>query len=228
VLPLNPTLRIKVRPAGQPITRPETKFGGDPVWIDGPQWPLSRRLGTPMQFIAQVALDPRVFPNAVARMAYIFMTDDLDGIGQWDPDLGENAVILQPGLTTPLAHAPLYTGPTVLTSHRDPVTGDPVRERLEYAADLTLRSESAFVPLDVRGKQSRHDQDRYWQEMGGHKIGGSPYFGQDDVLPFADWRLLLQIDGGRGMPFDVNFGDGGSAFAIANADVTQAKFLWEG
>jgi hypothetical protein len=80
VLPLNPTLRIAVRPVSQPITGPET-----------------------------------------------------------------NAVILQPGLIPTLAHAPLYTGPTVLTSHRDPVSGDLKRERLEYATDLTLVSESAFV-----------------------------------------------------------------------------------
>ena len=94
---MNTTLRIELRQVAEPITRPETKFGGDPVWIDGPQWPLSRRYGCPMQFIGQVAIDPRVFPNAVARMAYIFMTDLDGGDLTWDPDAGENAVILQPG-----------------------------------------------------------------------------------------------------------------------------------
>lgn len=225
---MNTALRIEFRQVSRPITRPETKFGGDPVWIDGPQWPLSRRYGCPMQFIAQVAIDARVFPNAVARMAYVFMTDLHGGDPTWDPDAGENAVILQPGLTPALAHAPLYTGPTVLTPRKDPVSGDVIRDRLEYAADLTLRSEPVFVPLNVRRVQSRDHHVQYWKDMGGHKIGGSPYFGQNDELPYADWRLLLQLDGGRGTPFDVNFGDAGSAFAIANADVTEAKFLWEG
>ncbi len=227
MLPLITTLRIEVRRVAQPITLPETKFGGDPVWIDGPQWPLSRRHGCPMQFIAQVAIDPRVFPNAVARMAYIFMTDVDGGDPTWDPDAGENAVILQPGLPTTLAHAPLHTGPTVLTRRRDPVSGAVIGERLEYAADLTLREEPAFVPLMDRMDQPKDYHVQYRKDMGGHKIGGSPYFGQNDVFPYADWRLLLQIDGGRGMPFEVNFGDGGSAFAIANADVTEAKLLWE-
>lgn len=45
------------------------------------------------------------------------------------------------------------------------------------------------------------------------------------VEPFEDWRLLLQLDGR--LPFLVNFGDGGSVWAIANADVTQVRFLWQ-
>jgi len=102
---MNTSLHIEFRQVSARITRPETKFGGDPVWIDGPQWPLSRKVGCPMQFIAQVAIDPRVFPNAVARMAYLFVSNDQGGEETWDPDAGENAVVLQPGLpAVPAGH----------------------------------------------------------------------------------------------------------------------------
>jgi|GEM_PF-4199221 len=39
------------------INEPVTKFGGQPVWIGEPEWPMSRGRGTPMRFIGQVALD---------------------------------------------------------------------------------------------------------------------------------------------------------------------------
>ena len=34
-----------------PITNLVTKFGGQPVWLEEPQWPISRSYGEPMQFI---------------------------------------------------------------------------------------------------------------------------------------------------------------------------------
>jgi hypothetical protein len=95
-----------------PITEPVTKFGGQPVWITEAQWPLSRRLGIPMQFICQIKLYPELFGPLEAQMAYIFMTDHIDIDPYWtsEPDEGENAVILQPGAwsgpTLPLTEGP--------------------------------------------------------------------------------------------------------------------------
>jgi uncharacterized protein YwqG len=55
-----------------PITQPVTKFGGQPVWIDEPQWPVSKSTGNPMRFICQIAIDPARFSPIAARMAYLF------------------------------------------------------------------------------------------------------------------------------------------------------------
>ena len=101
--------------AKHPITEPVTKFGGQPVWIDEPQWPISKELGKPMQFICQIKIDPALFGECPAQMAYLFMTDDSDAVGMydtWDPDGGENAVILQPGHTA-AATQPLTEGPSL-------------------------------------------------------------------------------------------------------------------
>ncbi|MFC7646288.1 hypothetical protein ACFQX6_41145 [Streptosporangium lutulentum] len=70
-----------------------TKLGGQPVWVDKPQWPLSTELETPMMFLGQFRL-----PGEEVRMAYLFMTGSEDYVdGTWDSEEGENALIVQPG-----------------------------------------------------------------------------------------------------------------------------------
>jgi carbamoyl-phosphate synthase large subunit len=66
------SLSSRADEADAPIREPVTKFGGQPVWIEGPDWPLSRQTGRPMRFIFQVALEPRLFGTIPARMAYLF------------------------------------------------------------------------------------------------------------------------------------------------------------
>src|SRR5437016_242826 len=51
-----PRLAIKkYRRVEQPVHEPVTKFGGQPVWLGEPAWPISRNYG-PMQFVCQVAV----------------------------------------------------------------------------------------------------------------------------------------------------------------------------
>jgi uncharacterized protein YwqG len=92
---------------------PKTKFGGQPDWIQEPQWPLSTELQSPMRFIGQISLGDE-FPEFQGKMAYIFMTEDDDKYvdGTWEPDGGENAVIIQPADEMSLAVKALVTGPS--------------------------------------------------------------------------------------------------------------------
>src|ERR1019366_9388046 len=99
---------IAFRETRTPIVASATKFGGQPYWLTEPQWPLSRATGKPMRFICQIALTPEVFGSVLGQMAYLFMTDpDSDEPwvdGTYEPDGGENALILQPGrLIVPIA-----------------------------------------------------------------------------------------------------------------------------
>lgn len=79
---------LRAREISAPILEPVTKLGGQPVWLDTPQWPLSRALGTPMRFIGQFALASDIFGAYEAQLAYLFMTDDPDAFvdGTWLPD----------------------------------------------------------------------------------------------------------------------------------------------
>lgn len=88
----------------EPVEGPVTKLGGRPAWQEEPQWPVSRSLGRPMSFLGQFRLDDG--PAGEPRLAYVFMTgsadpdDDLD-VDSFDPEGGENAVIIQPGGRVP-------------------------------------------------------------------------------------------------------------------------------
>src|SRR5687767_8256440 len=44
-----------------PISKPITKFGGQPVWINQAQWPISKKTEKPMMFIGQIKLEPGLF-----------------------------------------------------------------------------------------------------------------------------------------------------------------------
>ena len=94
-------------------SKPRTKLGGQPDWIDTPQWPLSTERKTPMRFIGQFNLG-EVFPEHDGKYAYIFMTEDDDEYvdGTWEPEGGENAVIIQPHGIAPLAVEILKAGPS--------------------------------------------------------------------------------------------------------------------
>src|SRR5439155_783936 len=49
-----PKLDLLLQRAGGPITARVTKFGGQPVWLEEPAWPLTPATGEPMEFVAQV------------------------------------------------------------------------------------------------------------------------------------------------------------------------------
>ena len=97
-----------------PENSPKTKFGGQPDWLEAPQWPISQELKSPMRFIGQIALAD-VFPEHEGKVAYIFMTEDEDDEyidDTWHPDSGENAVIIQPaGIYSSNTQA-LHVGPS--------------------------------------------------------------------------------------------------------------------
>jgi hypothetical protein len=122
-----------------------------------------------MTFIGQIRIEGPLFGNPQPfRMAYLFMTDVEDGEGgdlqTYDPNAGENAVVIQPG-NYPGPARPLATGPTVevntLSFNALPGTqlpGQPV-EPVWSLDELTAQAEAhralyPFEPLDpASGKE---------------------------------------------------------------------------
>ena len=69
-----PALRIvRWRRVSRPITTPVTKFGGQPVWIDGPRWPLGRRLERPMRFLQLSVADRDEFVLNIPSTLFAFI-----------------------------------------------------------------------------------------------------------------------------------------------------------
>jgi uncharacterized protein YwqG len=213
--------------AKKPIRDPITKFGGQPVWLTEPQWPLSATTGMPMRFICQIALSADLFGATDARMAYIFMTDGEDYVdGTWEPDAGENAVILQPGVTS--QHVKSCTeGPTLYRMVKKFLKERLVPEPCEFAVRASTSEDPPYVPESERATWSEEKWKQYADALDGNKIGGIPIFMQSDEFPGpGSWTLLLQLDSTR-VPFFVNFGDAGIAYAFLSEDGRSGKFLWQ-
>lgn len=201
-----------------PISGLVTKFGGQPTWLAGAEWPMSRSTGEPMRFICQIAIDPDLFDNLGGRMAYLFISDGLTFVEDtWDPEGGENAVIIQPGASL-LPTQPLQTGPSLYKMVDDSSTNR--RNPLACECDVILQPEEDREALD--GEESAAGAEI------ANKIGGSPAFLQSPEWPSGGpWRLLLQLDSAN-VPFWVNFGDAGVGYAFIAEDGQTGKFLWQG
>ena len=208
---------VSFHPASAPITEPVTKFGGQPVWIAEPEWPLSEETGEPMRFICQVALYPEIFGEVKGKMAYVFMTDGEDYVdGTWEPEGGENAVIVQPNGAN-VATKPLVTGPSLYEMREQ--EGEELLQPVpcEFSVDLELGGDPE------RGLEDDSDGAAY-EEI---KIGGTPIFLQGEEYPEGDgWLLLLQLDSAS-VPFYVNFGDAGLGYAFISEDGSKGRFLWQ-
>lgn len=221
--------RIEFREVSSPITDAVTRFGGQPTWVVEPQWPVSRETGNPMRFICQIKLTEELVLDTMAQMAYLFITDEDDGEfvdGTYDPDGGENAVILQPGI----ARVPVQTltqGPTLYRMIEKPGHDRLQPESCEFAVRLTIEDDIPFLPEDEFSNMSDEKVQAATGKLIESKIGGTPVFLQGDEFPFAGiCRLLLQLDS-TSVPFFINFGDGGVGYAFLNEGGDQAKFLWQ-
>lgn len=221
----------------KPITEPVTKFGGQPVWVEEPLWPLSKSTGKPMLFICQIALDPELFGDILSKMAYLFMTDDGDEVYEtWDPDEGENAVIIQPGDDPSVLTARYFdSGPSLYRMVKKLGHELLQPEPCEFAVQLQIREDPEFVPaselwgyVSEQTKWDEEARDRYYDQLeGGNKIGGTPGFMQGDAFPSGgEWKLLLQLDSTM-VPFYVNFGDAGIGYAFISEDGRAGRFLWQ-
>lgn len=203
--------------ASASIAEPVTKFGGQPVWLGRPEWPLSKETGEQMRFMCQILIDPEIFGQVEGRMAYIFMTDGEEFVdGTYAPDGGENAVIIQPDGNN-VTSTQLATGPSlyVMREKEDDRFLHPVP--CEFSVELKVGN-------DIHRRFESETNNEDLQEV---KIGGTPFFLQAEEYPKGDgWRLLLQIDSAT-VPFYVNFGDVGVGYAFLSADGRTGKFLWQ-
>jgi hypothetical protein len=210
-------------PAGEAITAPVTKFGGRPVWLAEPQWPVNDAWGEPMRFVCQIELGAVLGDAGRGRLAYVFVTHAEYGDETFfDPDIafpdeGANAVIVQPGGVYAGSTLPMATGPSLY--HR--ADGSDA----EYGVLLRPGEDPGFLPRPDRGGLPDGDHDRYWEEVSGDKIGGTPAFFQDDEWPDGGpWQLALQLDPDF-KPFHLNLGAAPTAFAFVSPDATQGRFL---
>lgn len=219
---------ITFYPSQQPIGEPATKFGGKPVWLGKPEWPVSRRTGEPMLFIGQVALVPEIFGPVEGHMAYIFISERDTFLGRhtYDPESGENAVVVQPGDNSHQRNRPLVEGPSIYRREKGQrrflFFREPIRVPCEYGVSLTMREDPDQLDPDADDPYASvpHDLDDC-------KLGGLPVWIQDEEWPYPDSRqLLLQLVWGK-CPFDVMLGDAATLYAFLSKEGSAGKLLWQ-
>lgn len=211
------------------IHESKTKFGGQPDWITTPQWPISKTTGNPMRFLCQIELDKQVFPGALGEMAFIFMTDEDEYVdGTWEHDSGENCVVIQPSQAPLVVEtASIFKGPSLCTMVEVAGESRLVPVEKTYAVRLSIGEDPVFQPSDALQESSEEQIDSYESELQGNKIGGTPAFIQGDEFPSdKPWQLLLQLDSTQ-VPFSVNFGDAGVAYAFIDPSGSKGRLLWQ-
>ncbi len=180
-----------------------------------------------MVFIGQIALVKELFGAIPGRMAYLFMTDN-DGVdGTWEPDGGENAIVIQPGGVAPPSK-PMKEGPTICKMVPALFGKRLVPKKCEFAVTLVEGEDRELPPPDQRTSLTAEEAENYAKQLSGNKIGGSPLFIQGDEFPSGGgpWKFMLQLDSTT-LPFFVNFGDCGTGYAFISGAGNSAKFLWQ-
>lgn len=203
-----PRWSLELQPTLMPIDQLRTKFGGQPVWIGEPAWPLGTD-GEPMTFMAQFSV-----PD-IEGMAYLFIDYSEE---EWASPYAGSALLMQPG-PAPDRHVVQPTGPTYASTLQEQDRYVPrVRpKRIEYLPTL----EEGFDPRDWAafedtGTESR-DDDRDW-----NKVGGSPRYLQGGP-PDPGLRFLFQFTASH---VGHELGDGAECYGFID-DARRGFFLVE-
>jgi len=179
-----------------------TKIGGQPNWLEEPQWPLAH--GKPMHFVGQVKINDIFETEDDPKMAYLFLAEGVCNIDVVDFDSGESAVIIQPGGS--------YDGET-LRQKTGPVLHD------EMNPGEALPMESEYVPTYESGIEDEDDEGSWMA----NKLGGLPYFFYDEEVP-DNMKLLLQI-----LPYPREFDKYNwcaTLYVFVNEECDKGELLW--
>jgi hypothetical protein len=174
-----PRWSLQLQPTSMPIDRPITKFGGQPVWIGRPTWPLGSD-GEPMTFMAQFSVP------GVDGMAYLFIDPSEE---EWASPYDGSALLMQPG-PGPDRHVVQATGPTYASgfTELDRYVPRLRSRRTEYVPTLEEgREPPDWADVDAHLEDDR-DDDRDW-----NKIGGSPRYLQGGPPDPGGLRFLFQF-----------------------------------
>lgn len=218
------------------ISEPITKFGGQPVWIAEPSWPLDPETGEQMLFLGQIALNQELFPDSNNTMVYLFFGEESE------PIYNEAfAVVIQTSenvhtIGDELEFVTEATGPTIyeLDEDRQPIYK-------EYRVILNSVENEESIPIEERYTINDLDYDTGFQfsrpELAGNKIGGQPLYieGLDtppEQFNSNEWLLLLQLAPMRGYwdnlqsnfyPFHMELGEFGILTVFISKNYTDAK-----
>ncbi|MFJ8475966.1 hypothetical protein [Kitasatospora sp. NPDC094011] len=223
-----PRQQMILSAAAQPIADPVAKFGGEPVWLAEPTWPVHPRSGEPLVFIGQFPV-----PGPELRLAYLFLHEDQIVMGGIDPEDGEAVLLVQPDGRIPLfaAIGPPGTRGRTLWRWGPGDTEIPVEWRVDlqpvpHDVDRTIDEEAAYQ-RGMRGDGPDID-DCDGEELHDY-YGGTATYPNHEARVDVPWHFLFKIsDAGEGEddPYFLNFGYG-YGYAFVSPDHREGRFFWE-
>jgi len=186
--------------SSSPITEPISKFGGQPVWINTPHWPIDSEKGNQMLFMGQIAFDVELFPRPGEMMAYLFISGSADPL--YNQAIGiviqskDNAFVSE-NTNDWVKFTEANTGPSIfeLDENREPVYK-------EYSIKFGPLIEEKEIAVDERvGWEDLDLEDGYtftYPELAGKKIGGQPLYIEGKTVPHSyftenQWINFLQL-----------------------------------
>ena len=194
-----------------------TRLGGQPHWLEEPQWPVDPYENELASFMGQFL----VADDSGSRMVYLF------AIGF----SGEHATVVQPGgqVTESFETRAAATGPTKLDRvHLLRVTEEvdfsQVEQDLEPVADEDEYDREVRLEELLDERQKDEAGSIRMNQLGGPDV--VPVWLQGDDLPGEDWQLVAQFDSYQ-LPFDVNFGDNGVGYLFLSPDGKNAQFFFQ-
>ncbi|MEL6925286.1 MAG: YwqG family protein [Bacteroidota bacterium] len=220
---------------GVPLELRDSKFGGIPFLPVGTEYPTDPK-GNPMRLLAQInfAELPKLspYPEQGLLQFYIAQDDGLYGLNYDNPTLQETWQALY------FEHTNFEPRTDLNDLHPEPWEYSPLRQsplalKFEIKKDLpavgTLEFEQLVQPLFDKDLIDQLEDEYYELEPQpaiGHKVGGYPYFTQEDVRnlkpAFAKYQLLFQMDSDSDK---IMWGDVGVAnFFITPEDLAKRDF----
>ncbi|MFP3987142.1 hypothetical protein U9R90_06490 [Streptomyces sp. E11-3] len=223
-----PRLQMSFRAVGEPVREPASKFGGQPVWLEEPMWPVHPDTGKPLVFVGQFRV-----PGDEVRLAYLFLHEEDRDMAS-EPETGDAVVIIQPEGRVPsfaVVGPPGTQGRSLWRWGADE-TEIPV----EWLVDLSP------VPGDLDAEADRHAEWARFMRGEGPEVdfpegdGPADFLGGTAIYPNLrargvdrPWQFLCQFeDRGEeadlGDPFFLNFGYG-SGFIFVSPDRREGRFF---
>lgn len=247
-----PLARISLEPMARDDLR-ASKVGGRPYWREERAAPTGSD-GKPLYLLAQIDFSeiPRTLPGYPSQGLLQFFIADNDHYGaDFDSGYGPDVLSVQRGFRVvywpDVAAAPVDI-PVPPQFHKSPMLPhDPARPRRmrfeageemlsvdDYRFDKLLGG-SAYGAVEAFAATRKLDADNLfdalWQRYSGsgHKLGGYPYFTQEDPRTQGPWELLLQLDSDDEMMWG-DVGVGGFFIApedLAKADFSRVMYTWD-
>ncbi|MCX5399211.1 hypothetical protein [Streptomyces sp. NBC_00102] len=223
-----PRCRIDLEAAEMPVAEPVAKFGGDPVWLSAPAWPVDPHSGVPLVFVGQFPV-----PGDELRLAYLFLGEEDMIMGGLGPEDGDGVLLVQPGGRIPsfAAIGPPGTRGRTLWRWGPDDAEIPVEWRVhlrpvEPEVDRSIDAQAAWErgmrgegpAVAQPGGEDLHDY-----------VGGTACYPNHEARVDAPWQFLFKLsDAGEAEddPYFLNFGYG-YGFAFVSPDHREGRFYWE-